>query len=117
MARSTVTPEGNQATKRPRFKAPFTKQQVEEIEAKHNTTWGMRRRVLMATMSLSSKEMIDGFSPLLSEDNGDAYIEMFQMIKDYRQHLQDSVELADAAMARLLLVGKYLSDQADDKQH
>lgn len=117
MAHSNVTPEPNQATKRPRFKAPFTKQQVEEIEAKHNTTWGVRRRVLMATMSLSSKEMIDSFAPLISEDNGDTYIEMFEMIKDYRKHLEDSIELADAAMARLLLVGEYLSDKVDSKQH
>ena len=117
MAHQTVTPESNQVTKRPRFKATFTKQQVEEIEKKHNTTWGMRRRLLMVTMSLSSKEMIDGFSPLVDERDGEAFIEMFQLISDYRQHLKDSIELSDAAMARRLWVGKYLTEKDDAKQH
>lgn len=40
-------------------------------------------------------------------------MELFEQIKDYRDHMKAGVELADAAIARLLWVGKYIADSEE----
>ena len=67
MASSTVTPAQKQEPlKRPRFKAVFTDEQVNSFEAEHNKTRGIKRRLMMATLSRTSKQLTDGFGPHLA---------------------------------------------------
>lgn len=112
MANSTVTPTQKPAKpkKRPSFKAVFTDEQVKSFEADHNETWGVKRRLTMITLSRSSKQLMDGFAPMIAEDDGEAFSSLLDQINDYRDHMKAGVELADAAMARLLWVGKYVTD-------
>jgi hypothetical protein len=115
MASSTVTPtQKSAALKRPRFKAVFTDEQVKSFEAGHNETWGVKRRLLMMTMARSSKEMLENFAPLVTDNDGDAFFELYEQIKDYRDHLKAGVEMADAAMARLLWVGQYIANREEN---
>lgn len=97
-------------TKRPRFKPAFTDEQVKSFEANYNETWGVGRRITMIVLSRSSTQLIDGFAPMIVDDDGDACIQLIEQITDYRDHLQASVELAEAALARLLIVGEYAAE-------
>ena len=46
-------------------------------------------------------------------DDGELFMEMFEQINGYREQLKAGVEMADAAIARLLLVGQYIADRED----
>lgn len=98
--------------KSPKFDPVFTDEQLQSFEENHNETWGVKRRITMMALSRTSDQLIDGFSSLVAEGNSDSFFALLEQITDYRDHLKSGVELADAAFARLVLVGKYVTEGA-----
>lgn len=94
---------------RPHFEAVFTGQEINDFEARLNEEWGAKRRLVMITLSRSSESLIDGFSPSIAEDGGAVIMELMDQISDYQSHLKAGVEMAEAALTRLLLVGGFLT--------
>jgi hypothetical protein len=96
------------------FKPIFTEEQVHEMEDKYNTTWGVNRRILMMILTKNSDAMTEMVESIVSEDKeGGVFFTMVDSIKDYEQHLSAGLELAQAATARLLLIGGHVvGDQA-----
>ena len=96
------------ALKKPRFKPVFTKEQVYEIEAAYNESWGARRRVTMIVMTITVNQLIEGVEDLIKENNGDAFMDWVDDIKAYQAHLKAGIELTEASIARLLWVAQYV---------
>jgi len=93
----------------PDFEAVFTKAQVLSFEETHNETWGVNRRLMMMTLARSSDQLLAGFADS-AEDNGDVLFALIGQISDYSEHLKYGVELAEAAVARLLMVGQFIAE-------
>lgn len=112
-------PNQNQITPAPLFCPVFTEADIQLFESKYNGTWGVKRRTAMAVLSLHSQQLIDGISKLLTENNGDGFLALIDQISDYRDHLKDSIETAECALARLLSVGEFIADhnQKLESQH
>lgn len=83
------------------FTPALTWQQVEEHESR--TDIGVNRRIMLATLTRSSQELIDGFS-----ENSDALFSAVEQITAHRDYLTACIELADAAIARLFLTANAL---------
>ena len=87
------------------FQPIFTDEQVEKFEADYNTTWGVKRRLMMIVLARSSFGLIsDGWT----RGNGDAFVAVFEAIADYRNHLRNGIKLAHSALARLQCVAAHL---------
>ena len=92
------------------FEPVFTEEQVYKIEDEYNTTWGVNRRIMMMVLSKSSKSITAMVDSILSEDEtAEAYFSMIEQMDNYEQHLKGGIELAQAARARLLLVGQHIA--------
>ena len=100
------------ALTKPYFDAAFTLEQVESIESNYNARWRFKRRLMMAILSRSSQELLDGF-PELAKNNGEAYFEVIDQLEDYLDHLKSAVQLAESSLARLLLVEQYLTGKGE----
>lgn len=100
------------ALTKPYFDAAFTLEQVESIESNYNARWRFKRRLMMAILSRSSQELLDGF-PELAKNNGEAYFEVIDQLEDYLDHLKSAVQLAESSLARLLLVEQYLTGKEE----
>ncbi len=98
------------ALTKPYFDAAFTLEQVESIESNYNARWGFKRRLMMAILSKSSQELMDGF-PELAKNNGEAYFEVIDQLEDYLDHLKSAAELAESSLNRLVFVGEYLTQE------
>ena len=93
----------------PSFEPAFTKEQVLSFEETHNETWGVNRRLMMMTLARSSGQLIDSFADS-ADDSGDALFALIDQISDYGEHLNSGMELAEAAVARLLMVGQFIAE-------
>ena len=89
------------------FSPALTWQQVEEHEAR--TDIGIHRRIMLATLTRSSQELIDGFS---EDENSDSLLSAVEQITAHRDYLTACIELADAACARLFLTANALIEGA-----
>lgn len=98
------------ALTKPYFDAAFTLEQVESIESNYNARWRFKRRLMMAILSKSSQELLDGF-PELAKNNGEAYFEVIDQLEDYLDHLKSAVQLAESSLYRLVFVGEYLTQE------
>jgi len=97
------------------FESVFTEAQIHEIEEKYDTTWGVNRRIMMVVLSKSGKSMTDILESMLSEDKvAETYFSMIKQLEDYEQHLKFGIELAQVAIARLLMVAQHAAgDEAE----
>ena len=80
------------------FQPVFTDKQVMESETNYNTTWGVKRRVMMAFLSNSSAALL---ARIKCAKDAEVLITMAEVILDFRKHLHSGVELADCALERL----------------
>lgn len=82
------------------FGPALTKEQVDASEASYNTTWGAARRITMLTLTRSRDELADGI--LRNEISTEDACQMLDQIEGFRDHLSASVDLANAAIARII---------------
>ena len=77
-------------------------EQVAEFEAEYEHTWGSKRRMAMTVLTQSRSELTNGFG----QDSSDpaTLLDLVNDIKEYADHLAGGAQLANAAIARLLLV-------------
>jgi len=86
----------------------FTTEDRDQSEANYNQTWGVRRRVLMGFLSVSSDQFLDN----LRREDPEILLTMVETICEYRGHLLIATHLADTALDRLVAVGDYLDKVA-----
>lgn len=92
------------------FEPIFLEEQMYKIEAEYNTTWGVNRRIMMAMLSKSSKEIIGMVESMLKNDEKiETYFFMVEQLNEYEQHLKAGIGLVQAATSRLLMAGKYVA--------
>ena len=91
------------------FEPVFSDDQVGSFEGEYQN-WDVNRRLTLATLSRSSKQLIKGTASMIAENDGDAFVSLLDQISGYREHLNDMTKLADAAYARLILVGEYMTE-------
>ena len=89
------------------FTPALTWQQVEEHETR--TDIGIHRRIMLATLTRSSQELLDGFA---DDETGDVLFSAVEQITAHRDYLTACIELADAAIARLFLTANALIEGA-----
>lgn len=104
-----------EATKllRPEFEPVFTDAQVERMEAAHNKTFGVGRRILMVTLARSGAQLVEMIEGMIAGGDDEAIFEMIDQITQYQTHVTDAAELAEAALARLLWAAQYASKGAE----
>ena len=64
---------------------------------------------MMMALASSSEHLTAAFADS-AEGNSDTLIALIDQITDYGEHLKSGVELAEAAVARLLMVGKFIAE-------
>lgn len=71
-------------------------------EAKYNELWGMRRRMMLATLCRSPEFLLER----LEKDSEGACValNMADHIAEYQKHLEAGIKLAETAVARLKAV-------------
>lgn len=83
------------------FEPSLTMEQLDQIEANYNETWGVKRRITLLALTRSKAELVLNLS---KSDNGiDVAMEMIDHVHAFRDHLRDGIALAEAASARLLI--------------
>lgn len=85
------------------FDAMLTDEQMMEIEAQQELTWGMKRRMTLAVLSRSKAQLLEGFGGV---DDAEILLEMIDHAADYRDYLKACVEDANAAFLRLVSVAQ-----------
>ena len=99
------------------FEAMFTQEQVYKIEAKYNETHGVSKRLMMMTLTKSHDELFKMVTDMLEDDSkSDAYFDLIAQIDEYKKHLEAGVEIAQAALARLMLVGDEITGITFDNE-
>ncbi len=93
----------------PAFKPVFTKDQVFHMEADYNESWGVKRRLVMITLTRTPAQLAEGFATI----EGEAFSELLGHFDDFRNHCKAGMELAEVARARILLVGMYVADTTE----
>lgn len=109
MARKTVTPSARAPLDEAAisklaaesFEPVLTREDIDHYEAERAPEMNRRRRLMLATMTRSRDELVSGFA---GEDGFKALDEAIQQVTVWRDHCKESIEVADAAVARLLLV-------------
>ena len=82
------------------FEPALTQEQVTKFE-KIAQDYGQNRRIMFVILKNSSTELIK------REPNGDLLLDMAEYLIDYKKHLEATLELLDAALARTLVIAKY----------
>lgn len=83
------------------FEAAFTQDQLNEIEAQYNETWGVKRRITLLALARSKADLVLNFG---KDENGpDVLMDMIEHIYEFRDHLRNTIELTETASARLLI--------------
>ena len=95
--------------KLPKFQPVFTEDQVRQMEANYNESWGVRRRLVMITLARSAAQLAEGFANI----DGEAYSELLGHFDDFKNHCKAGIELAESASARMLAVGMYIADTTE----
>lgn len=94
------------------FDAAFSRSEVPALEKRHATHMGPNRRAMLVVLAMSSQEMLERFAPNFEHGTGERLAEMIKCIDQYAGYLKTTIELAEAAMARLATVYAYLMEQA-----
>jgi len=105
-----ATPNGNEPSLE--FGALLSAGAIEEAERNYNGTHGVRRRVMLATLSSSKADLLEGFGR--DAASGEVLFETIDWLNEYRDHLSAYLELVGAASARLLVVGQVLADRESE---
>lgn len=93
------------------FEAALTPQEVEEYEASQNTTWGVKRRITLITLTQSKAEMVLNFG---KDDKGaDVLLDMLDHAREWKDHLQAGIDLSECAMARIIVACSAISMQQE----
>lgn len=95
--------------KLPKFQPVFTEDQVRQMEADYNESWGVRRRLVMITLARTAAQLAEG----LRDIDGEAYSELLGHFDDFKAHCKAGMELAESASARMLAVGMYIVDATE----
>lgn len=82
------------------FAPMFTLQQVEERERNENRQ-GIPRRVSLSTLTKSSEELAK-----IAREEPEVFMEIVQFVIDHHEHAKANLELAEAALARLISTGE-----------
>ncbi|MCW5624172.1 MAG: hypothetical protein KIT73_05590 [Burkholderiales bacterium] len=85
------------------FEPALTDAQVDAVEASYNASWGVRRRVMQQVLLKSKAELVEAFSK--GEEGEDAAVFATEMIREYKEHLEAGIDLAESALARLTVAG------------
>ena len=93
------------------FPAVATKADIDESERYYDEMWGIRRRVMLISLSRSRAELLEGFTA--NDDGPDVLLSMVEEINIYIGHLDDMRKVADTAVARLLCVGHAIIEQGE----
>lgn len=80
------------------FDPMFTSQQAEEGERNENRR-GIFRRVSFITLTKSSEELAK-----IAREDPDTFMDMVHFVIDHHEHTKANLELAEAALARLISV-------------
>lgn len=86
------------------FEAVFTDSQLTINEAEYNETWGVKRRLMGIVMARSRSELMENAT-------AETCLDLYDQISSYCDHLKAGLEIAEAACARLLVVGSALNEQ------
>lgn len=95
--------------KLPKFQPVFTEDQVRQMEADYNESWGVRRRLVMIALARTAAQLAEGFAHI----DGDAYSALLDQFDDFKNHCKAGIELAEGASARMLAVGMYIADTTE----
>lgn len=99
----------NTAQDTPSFEPVFSDDQIISFEDDCQN-WDVSRRITLATLTRSSEQLIDDTTSMIAENDGEASVSLLDQISGYREPLGDMAKLADAAYARLILVGEYVTE-------
>lgn len=80
------------------FEAAFTSEQIEQIEADYEKAWGVRRRIVLATLARSGQQLLDG----MAKADAATLFDSMELINEYRGHCEAFAAMATTAHARLL---------------
>jgi hypothetical protein len=72
------------------FEAALTQDQINEIEAEYNATWGVKRRITLLALSRSKADLVLNFGK--QESGPDVLMEMIEHIYEFRDHLRDCID-------------------------
>ena len=85
------------------FEPLLSEEELYKAEDIHNEQWAVKRRLMAATLTKSSTQLLDGFS-----DDMDTLISMIESNNEYREYLQASLEFVECANTRLAFVADQL---------
>jgi len=89
------------------FDALFTMDQVQERERADD--FGVNRRIMLATLTRSSAQLIDGFRG----DDGAGASSMLKAIGGYKDYLKALLEMTECAENRILATCHVLIEEAE----
>lgn len=95
--------------KLPKFKPVFTEDQVRQMEADYNESWGARRRLVMITLARTPAQLAEGFADV----EGEHFSDLLGHFDDFKAHCKAGMELAESASARLLAVAMYIVESSE----
>ena len=87
------------------FQPVFTRDRVDALEEDYDTYWGARRRMVMIMLCSTADQRTERFAG----ESDDAFMALMDHVIDFAGHCRAAAELADAATARLLIVGQRLA--------
>lgn len=90
------------------FEAAITEEQMKELGK--SDLMGVNRRIALATLTRSSDQLLDGFSPVNDED-ASTLTTVVKAVSDYLEFLEESKALAESAQARLLATAQNFIDR------
>lgn len=90
--------------KLPKFTPAFTEDQVFQMETEYNEHWGVKRRLVMISLTRTAAQLAEGFASI----DGEAFTELLGHFDDFKNHCKAGMELAESATARMLSVGMYI---------
>lgn len=108
--RKHISSKGAVTPKLPEFEPVFTDEQVRQMEADYNESWGEKRRLVMIALTRTPAQLVEGFTHL----SGDAFEELLAHMDDFKSHCMAGVEVAEAAKARMLAVGMYIANKHEE---
>ena len=86
------------------FEALLTKDEMKEIEGVAQG-WGINRRLALGVLTQSKADMLEKFKE--ADDPGDvanSFMDLYEHIRDYKEHVTHLAQQIEAAECRLLVV-------------
>lgn len=94
------------------FEPALTDDQVQEYESTQNELWGSKRRLAMIALSRSKTDLVKGFG---KDKRADSLFEAIDHINGWSDHLKGQIEMANAAVARLMIVASAIVHHNNDQ--